>query len=130
MLWCWCEHHHNGFVNRQYFCIWRSLNPHVFVELTCHCLVRFLGWRHHWAILYENEAGQAVTVTDARYRQLITQFFLVVYSLVLGDQNWPPRSCDFKSIIFIFMGLFEVKCICQQGYIDPYIEGGNSTVYP
>lgn len=39
-------------------------------------MVWFLGWRNHWTFFYENEAGQAQTVNDVRYREMITSFFL------------------------------------------------------
>ena len=26
-----------------------------------------------------------------------------------GDQNWPPRSCD-----FFLLGVCEISCLCQQ----------------
>ena len=37
--------------------------------------MRILGRKHHRTI-FENETGQAATVNDARYRDMIIQFFL------------------------------------------------------
>ena len=42
----------------------------------CHCLVRILDRKHHRPYFFENEAGQTATVNGARYRNMITQFFL------------------------------------------------------
>ena len=42
----------------------------------CHCLMRILDRKHHRPYFFENEAGQTATVNGARYRNMITQFFL------------------------------------------------------
>jgi len=69
--------HLEGFVNRQNCRVWGSENPHLFVEKQMHPQ-RVTVWCGFWAggiigpYFFENEAGQAVTVTGARYRDMIT----------------------------------------------------------
>ncbi|KYN36525.1 hypothetical protein ALC56_09120 [Trachymyrmex septentrionalis] len=76
--------HLDGFVNRQNCRFWGTENPHVIVEKQMHPQ-RVTVWCGFWAggiigpYFFENEAGQAVTVTGARYRYMITQFFLPKY---------------------------------------------------
>ena len=36
--------------------------------------MRILGWWSDWAVLFENKAGNAVTVNGVRYRNMITEF--------------------------------------------------------
>lgn len=73
--------HLDGFVNRQNCRFWGSENPHVIVEKQMHPQ-RVTVWCAFWAggiigpYFFENEAGQTVTVTAARYRDMITRFFL------------------------------------------------------
>ena len=38
------------------------------------CLVRILGWRSDWAVLFRKWAGNAVTVNGVCYRNMITKF--------------------------------------------------------
>lgn len=67
------EHFHlDGFVNRQNCHIWGSENPHEIVEKKMHPQ-RVTVSCGFWAggiiepYFFENEAGQAVTVTGTRY---------------------------------------------------------------
>ena len=39
-----------------------------------HCLVRILVQRHNWAIFFENEQGEAVTVNGDHYRAILNEF--------------------------------------------------------
>ena len=41
---------------------------------TSYCLVRILVQRHIWAIFFENEQGEAVTVNGDRYRAMLNEF--------------------------------------------------------
>ena len=39
-----------------------------------HCLVQILFQRHNWAIFFENEQGNTVTVNGDRYRAMLNEF--------------------------------------------------------
>ena len=73
--------HLDGFVNRQNYRLWGSENPYVISEKQMHPQ-HVTVWCGFWAggiirpYFFENETGQAATVNGARYRDMITQFFL------------------------------------------------------
>ena len=73
--------HIDGFINRQNCRVWGSENPRVISEKQMHPQ-RVTVWCRFWAggiigpYFFENETGQAATVNGARYRDMITQFFL------------------------------------------------------
>ena len=74
--------HLDGFVNRQNYRVWGSEKPRVISEKQMHPQ-RVTVWRGFWAgdiiglYFFKNEAGQAAIVNGARYRDTITQFFLL-----------------------------------------------------
>ena len=43
------------------------------------CLVRMLVQRHNWAIFFENEQGEAVTVNGDRYRAMLNEFLFTTF---------------------------------------------------
>lgn len=85
--------HLDGFVNRQNCRIWGSENPHVIVQKQMHPQ-RVTVWCGFWAegiigpYFFQNEAGQAVTVNGARYRNMITRFFLAELEDIDVEAMW------------------------------------------
>ena len=75
------DFHFDGFVNRQN-CVWGSEKPRAISEKQMHPQQNVTVWCGFWAggiigpYFFENETGQAATVNGARYRDMITQFFL------------------------------------------------------
>ena len=73
--------HLDGFVNRQNCKVWDSENSRVISKKEMYPQ-RVTIWCGFWAggiigpYFFENEAGQAATVNGARYRDVITRFFL------------------------------------------------------
>ncbi|GFY03600.1 putative transposable element [Trichonephila clavipes] len=67
----------NGYVNKQNCCIWNEANPQVYVETPLH-REKLTVWSALWAggILFKNDEGHNVTVNGARYRVMITNFFI------------------------------------------------------
>ena len=69
----------NGYVNTQNCRIWGTENPRVICEKPMHPQ-RVTAWCGFGAggvigpYFLENEAGNAVTVNDIRYRNMITEF--------------------------------------------------------
>ncbi|KYN44295.1 hypothetical protein ALC56_01266 [Trachymyrmex septentrionalis] len=65
---------------------------------------RVTVWCGFWAggiigpYFFENEAGQAVTVTGARYRYMITQFFLPKLDDIDVANMWPTRRCHIQFV--------------------------------
>ena len=85
--------HLGGFVNRQNFRIWDSDNPHVIVEKQMHPqrVTIWCGFPAGCIIgpyFFENEAGQTVTATSARYHDMITQFLLPKLDDIDGANMW------------------------------------------
>ena len=75
--------HLDGFVNRQNCRVWDSKNPRVINGKQIHPQ-RVTVWCGFWTgsiigpYFFENEAGQAANVNvNTRYRDMITQFFLL-----------------------------------------------------
>lgn len=140
--------HLDGFVDRQNCRFWGSKNPNVTVKKQMNPQ-RVTVWCRFWAggisglYFFDNEAGQAVTVTGARHRDMITQFFLPKLDDInvnnmwfpkdgatchthretlqllretfpgFGDQNWPSRSCDLTPLNFFLWG-----CLKSQVYVN------------
>lgn len=85
--------HLSGFVNKQNCRIWANDNPRVMVEKPMHPQ-RVTVWCGLWAggiigpYFFENEAGQAVTVTGVRYREMITTFLWPELDDMNVDDMW------------------------------------------
>lgn len=71
--------HLNGYVNKQNSRLWGTENPRIIHEKPLHTQ-RATVWCGFWAggvigpYFFENEAGDAVTVTGERYRNMIMEF--------------------------------------------------------
>ena len=66
-----------GYINKQYCRIWRTENPHAYTEKPTHPK-RVTVWCGHTDIIgpfcFENEQGEAVTVSNDRYRAMLSEF--------------------------------------------------------
>lgn len=81
----------NGYVNKQNCRIWGAENPRLIQEQPLHP-ARVTVWCALWAggvvgpFFFENEAGEAVTVSGVRYREMLTNFFFEqINDLDVGD---------------------------------------------
>ncbi|CAK9806600.1 hypothetical protein ANTPLA_LOCUS4952 [Anthophora plagiata] len=69
----------NGYVNKQNCRIWEDNNPHETHQLQMHP-EKVTVWCGFWSgevigpYFFQNEVGAAITVTDERYRSMITNF--------------------------------------------------------
>ena len=67
-------------VSKQNCRIWGTENPHANIEKPTHpkritvCIKQFLVHRQNWAILFENEQEEAITVNGYRYRAMSNEF--------------------------------------------------------
>ncbi|GFV81502.1 DUF4817 domain-containing protein [Trichonephila clavipes] len=71
----------NGYVSKQNCRIWSEANPQVYVETPLHP-EKLTVWCALWAggiigpYFFKNDEGHNVTVNGARYRAMITNFFI------------------------------------------------------
>lgn len=71
-------------------------------------------WCGFWAggiigPFFENEAGQAITVIGAHYRDMIIKLFPGCVISPFDVQNWPLRSCDLTPLDFFLWGFLKSK---------------------
>ncbi|GFU81400.1 uncharacterized protein TNCV_1380681 [Trichonephila clavipes] len=75
----------DGYVNKQNCRIWSEANPQVYVETPLH-QEKLNVWCALWAggiigqYFFKNDEGHHVTVNGDRYRAMITNFFILLYS--------------------------------------------------
>ncbi|CAK9827661.1 hypothetical protein ANTRET_LOCUS5336 [Anthophora retusa] len=85
--------HLDGFVNRQNCRIWCSENPRESVGKQMHSQ-RVTAWSGFWAggiigpFFFENAADQTITVNNARYCDMIIQFFVSKLQDMVVDDMW------------------------------------------
>ena len=80
---------------------------------TRHCLVRILVQRHNWAIFFENEQGEAVTVNGDRYWAMLNEFlFTKIHKnwqqLVSTGWRQVPHSPSYTRCF--------ASCFCRSHY--------------
>ena len=70
-----------GYVNKQNFRIWDTVNPHAYIEKPTHPK-RITVWCGFWSagiigtFFSENEQKDAITVNGDRYRDMLTEFLI------------------------------------------------------
>lgn len=125
--------HLDGFVNRQ------NLPCLVFGEPTCDWRKemhpqRVTVWCGFWAggiigpYFFESETGQAATVTGARYRDMITQFFLPKLNGIDVANMWFQQdgaTCHTanETIQFMrhFLVVYSLVSVIKIGHLDHVI---------
>ncbi|XP_026295419.1 leucine-rich repeat-containing protein 40-like [Apis mellifera] len=108
-----------GFIHEQMFKNIPFLEDLILSE---NKLLKFPSRKHHRTI-FENETGQAATVNDARYRDMIIQFFLpklddIDVAICNCNKTIPHAIQPMKQfnycMRYFLVVLFEVKGLCQQ----------------
>ena len=83
----------NGYVNKQNCRIWDDNNPHEVHQVAMHPQ-KVTVWCGFWAggvigpYFFENDVGEAITVTGERYRRMITDFFWPKLDDIHLDDMW------------------------------------------
>lgn len=78
-----------------------------------------------WGSEYSPDCRKTNSSTRSRAREaieLLHEAFACRILYRFGDKNWPTRLCNFTRLNF--MGLFEVKRLCQPAHNHAFIAGG------
>ena len=104
-----------GYENKQNCCIWGTENPHAYIEKPIHSK-RVTVWCGIWSrgiigpYFFENEQGEAVTVSGDRYRAMLNEFLftkkLKRRILVTFNFNRTARRATQPKLHSMFCALF------------------------
>ena len=111
--------------------------PNKSARFKVHAFVVLLGWRHwkfnvcHLSFLrlkvverYTKEQRVIIVKTHYKYGEMVN------YHVISrnGNQHWPPFSCDLTLCgFFLWGGVCEISCLCQQTPKNSLAQGGDST---
>ena len=107
--------HLDGFVNRQNCRVWE--NPRVISEKQMHPQMRILARRHHRTILFWEWGWSSRNCYGARYRDTITQFFLI-------ERYWCSFNETMKRFNYCtrhFLILYSLVSVIRIGPLDRVI---------